>query len=115
MPRTNPIRPNPMLFPQDIVNRLGQFYNCLKHEVRRDIINLLLDHEELSVQEISEALGQNQPTISKFCSMLRKSKILLYKREGGATIYRINKDFPLLEATKPIVDYYSKFGGDPYL
>lgn len=60
----------------------------------------LLEHEEVSVQELQEATHLGQSRISTHLRVLQESGLLRSRREGKRTFYRLNPD---LEA--PARDY----------
>ncbi|MBV1870030.1 MAG: metalloregulator ArsR/SmtB family transcription factor [Gammaproteobacteria bacterium] len=71
-----------------------QFYKCLSDETRLRSL-LLIDMEgELCVCELTKALDEIQPKISRHLAQLRKCKLLLDRRQGQWVFYRIN---PALE------------------
>lgn len=70
-----------------------EFYKSLADETRL-LSLLLIEHEgELCVCELMEALDLSQPKISRHLSQLRKSGLLLDRRQGQWVFYRMH---PLL-------------------
>jgi ArsR family transcriptional regulator len=55
---------------------------------------LLATEEELCVCELTHALGEIQPKISRHLAMLREAGIVLDRREGLWNHYRINPKLP---------------------
>nr|WP_320135458.1 metalloregulator ArsR/SmtB family transcription factor [uncultured Amphritea sp.] len=71
-----------------------QFYKCLADETRLKCI-LLIEHEsELCVCELTEALQESQPKISRHLAQLRQCGILLDRRQAKWIFYRINPALP---------------------
>lgn len=67
-----------------------QFYKCLADETRLRCLLLVLREEELCVCELTEALGEIQPKISRHLAQLRQCELLLDRRRGQWVFYRIN-------------------------
>ncbi|GGO81749.1 hypothetical protein GCM10011348_21460 [Marinobacterium nitratireducens] len=65
------------------------FYKALADEIRLKCLLLLLDRE-LCVCELVEALQQPQPKISRNLAQLRKSGLLLDRRQGQWVYYRLH-------------------------
>ncbi len=60
----------------------------------------LLDNHELSVRELQEITRLGQSRISTHLGMLQESGLVLPRREGKRTFYRLNR-----EAGSPVVDF----------
>lgn len=71
--------------PQDV-------FKVLNDETRLRIVHLIMQHNELCVCELTEALHIIQPKISRHLAILRKSGILKDRREGQWIFYSISKD-----------------------
>ncbi|WP_432697533.1 metalloregulator ArsR/SmtB family transcription factor [Marinobacterium sp. YM272] len=69
------------------------FYKALADEVRLTSLLLILQNGELCVCELTAALEQSQPKISRHLAQLRKSGLLLDRRQGQWVFYRLH---PLL-------------------
>ena len=63
-----------------------------------------MDTEELSVNEIVERLGWNQPMVSKHLGVLKQVGLVKERRAGRQRLYRVNA-----ERLKPIFDWVSPF------
>ncbi|MBB3061328.1 metalloregulator ArsR/SmtB family transcription factor [Microbulbifer rhizosphaerae] len=72
-----------------------QFYKCLADETRLRCILLIHMERELCVCELTGALGEIQPKISRHLAQLRKCDLLLDRRQGQWVFYRINPALPL--------------------
>lgn len=69
-----------------------QFYKCLADETRFRCL-LLIEHEqELCVCELTEALDEIQPKISRHLAQLRNCELLTDRRQGQWVFYRINPE-----------------------
>ncbi|NVK41137.1 MAG: metalloregulator ArsR/SmtB family transcription factor [Oceanospirillaceae bacterium] len=66
-----------------------EFYKALADDIRLKSLLLLLDRE-LCVCELVEALQQPQPKISRHLAQLRKSGLLLDRRQGQWVYYRLH-------------------------
>lgn len=66
-----------------------QFYKALADDVRLNCLILLLERE-LCVCELVEVLGQSQPKISRHLAQLRKTGLLLDRRQGQWVYYRLH-------------------------
>lgn len=71
-----------------------QFYKCLADDTRLRCM-LLVEHEqELCVCELTEALQEVQPKVSRHLAQLRKCDILVDRRQGQWVFYRMNPALP---------------------
>lgn len=71
-----------------------QFFKCLADETRLRCMMLIQQEEELCVCELTEALQETQPKISRHLAQLRKCGLLVDRRQGQWIFYRINNDLP---------------------
>lgn len=71
-----------------------QFYKCLADETRLRCLLLIHMEGELCVCELTGALGEIQPKISRHLAQLRKCDLLLDRRQGQWVFYRINPALP---------------------
>jgi len=67
-----------------------EFYKALADEVRLKSLLLIQQEGELCVCELMEALGQPQPKISRHLAQLRRSGLLLDRRQGQWVYYRLH-------------------------
>jgi ArsR family transcriptional regulator, arsenate/arsenite/antimonite-responsive transcriptional repressor len=72
-----------------------QFYKCLSDETRLRCLLLIEREQELCVCELTEALDEIQPKISRHLAQLRQCELLVDRKQGQWVFYRIN---PLLPA-----------------
>lgn len=71
-----------------------QFFKSLTDEVRLRCLMLIQYEGELCVCEMMEALDDIQPKVSRHLALLRKSGLLVDRRQGQWMFYRINPDLP---------------------
>ncbi|CNE20654.1 metalloregulator ArsR/SmtB family transcription factor [Yersinia mollaretii] len=67
-----------------------QFFKLLSDETRLSILLLLRETGELCVCDITTAIQEAQPKISRHLAMLRESGVLLDRREGKWVYYRLS-------------------------
>jgi ubiquinone/menaquinone biosynthesis C-methylase UbiE len=71
-------------------------FRALGDETRLGLLCALLS-EELSVGELSEVMQAGQPGISRHLAALRDAGLVVARKQGTTTYYRISPDDPLLE------------------
>ncbi len=71
-----------------------QFYKCLSDETRLRCLLLIEQEKELCVCELTEALEEIQPKVSRHLAQLRKCELLIDRRQGQWVFYRINPALP---------------------
>lgn len=71
-----------------------QFYKCLSDETRLRCLLLIQQESELCVCELTEALDEIQPKISRHLAQLRKCELLVDRRQGQWVFYQINPSLP---------------------
>ncbi|BAU46986.1 transcriptional regulator [Sulfurifustis variabilis] len=69
-------------------------FTALSDETRLRLLLLLTTEQELCVCELTHALEQPQPKISRHLALLRENEIVVDRREGLWVHYRINPDLP---------------------
>lgn len=70
------------------------FFKCLADETRLRCLLLIELEGELCVCELTEALQEIQPKVSRHLAQLRKCELLLDRRQGQWVFYRINPALP---------------------
>lgn len=70
------------------------FFKLLADNTRLQTLLLILQQQELCVCELTCALNESQPKISRHLAMLRKAELLLDRRQGQWVYYRINPALP---------------------
>jgi len=68
---------------------VGKYFRALGDPTRVRILELLRDHDELSVTEIVERLGQSQPKVSNHLACLRWCGFVHTRREHPTVFYRV--------------------------
>jgi ArsR family transcriptional regulator len=69
-------------------------FRTLSDPTRLRLLLLLASEGELCVCELTHALGEIQPKISRHLAMLREAGIVLDRREGLWIHYRLNPKLP---------------------
>ena len=70
------------------------FYSALSHPMRLRATLLIKQMDELCVCELTHALEQAQPVISRHLAQLKEAGILLARKQGLWVYYRINDALP---------------------
>ena len=70
------------------------FFPALADPTRLRCLLLLAAEGELCVCELTHALDESQPKISRHLALLRESGVVLDRRQGQWIYYRINPDLP---------------------
>ena len=78
-------------------------FNAVAEPRRRDILSFLADSER-PVGEIVDALGLEQPSVSKHLKVLRDVGLVHARRDGRQILYRTNA-----EAIRPLHEWTSTF------
>lgn len=73
---------------------LLQFYKCLADDTRLKSLLLILREEELCVCELTHALEQSQPKVSRHLALLRQKQVVIDRRQGQWVYYQINPNIP---------------------
>jgi ArsR family transcriptional regulator len=94
-----------------------QFFRVLGDLTRLRVLVLLIREGELCVCELTHALGEIQPKISRHLALLREAGVVLDRRQGQWIYYRLNRDLPawaqrVLEATAAGVARQPDFAAD---
>lgn len=71
-----------------------QFFKALSDLTRLRMLVLLSHEGELCVCELTHALDEIQPKISRHLAQLRELGVVLDRRQGQWIYYRLNPDFP---------------------
>jgi len=78
-------------------------FNAVAEPKRRQVLEVL-GTQELSVNEIVERLGWNQPMVSKHLGVLKEVGLVNERRVGRQRLYRVNA-----ARLKPIYDWVAPF------
>lgn len=85
-------------------------FKCLADETRARMTLLVVQEGELCVCELTTALDESQPKISRHLAQLRSCGLLADRRQGQWVYYRLHPQLPdwvapmlrdLLEANRP--------------
>jgi ArsR family transcriptional regulator, arsenate/arsenite/antimonite-responsive transcriptional repressor len=71
-----------------------QFFKALCDPTRMRMLVLLSREGELCVCELTHALDEIQPKISRHLAQLRELAVVLDRRQGQWIYYRLNPDLP---------------------
>jgi len=71
-----------------------QFFKILADLTRLRVLVLLSREGELCVCELTHALGEIQPKISRHLALLREAEVVLDRRQGQWIYYRLNPKLP---------------------
>ena len=71
-----------------------EFFKLLADETRLGAILLIAQEGELCVCELTTALAETQPKVSRHLAMLRKAQLVLDRRQGQWVFYRMNPALP---------------------
>lgn len=78
-------------------------FNAVAEPKRRQLIQAM-GAQELSVNEIVDLLGWNQPSVSKHLGVLKQVGLVEERRVGRQRMYRV-----IAERLKPIFDWVTPF------
>ena len=78
-------------------------FNAVAEPKRRQVLEVL-GTRELSVNELVERLGWNQPMVSKHLGVLKQVGLVSERRVGRQRLYRVNAD-----KLKAIYDWVAPF------
>jgi len=84
-------------------------FNAVAEPKRRQILEAL-GRQELSVNEIVQKLGWNQPMVSKHLAVLKQVGLVSERRVGRQRMYRVNAAQlkPIYEWVAPFERYWSE-------
>ncbi|UTW01061.1 metalloregulator ArsR/SmtB family transcription factor [Marinomonas rhizomae] len=102
------------------------FYKALADDTRLRCLLLITQYQELCVCELTEALNETQPKISRHLAQLRKNGLLSDRRQGQWVFYQLHPELAnwsksVLQTTldnqvlwlKDNVDQLETMGGRP--
>lgn len=83
-----------------------QLFKCLADDTRARLMFLIAAEQELCVCELTCALDESQPKISRHLSLLRQNGLLADRRQGQWVHYRLHPELPawaraVLDTTLP--------------
>lgn len=71
-----------------------QFFKLLADETRLRCLLLIAGEQRLCVCELTYAMQESQPKISRHLAQLRQSGVLLDERQGQWVFYRLSPSLP---------------------
>ena len=89
--------------PPDAAELIAGRFRALSDPTRLRIIDQLRRREELSVGELTEALGSSQQNVSKHLGALRAEGFVSRRKQGTSSIYKI-ADAAVLELCDQLCD-----------
>ncbi len=72
----------------------AQCFKMLSDETRIRCLLLIAREEGLCVSELTQALAESQPKISRHLAQLRQFGVLVDKREGARVRYSVSTELP---------------------
>ena len=84
-------------------------FNAVAEPKRRRVLEVL-GTQELSVNELVERLGWNQPMVSKHLGVLKEVGLVSERRVGRQRLYKVNAEQlkPIYEWVAPFERYWSE-------
>jgi DNA-binding transcriptional ArsR family regulator len=76
---------------EEAIVDIADFFKVFGDPTRLKIL-FLLEGGERGVSSISEALGMQQSTISQQLKLLRASRLVRFRKEGRAVLYRLDDE-----------------------
>lgn len=89
------------------------FFQCLSDDTRLQSLLLLQLNKELCVCDLTQALGESQPKVSRHLAELRACGLVQDERRGKWVYYRIHTDLP--DWARKILGQTAKAQRDSYL
>ncbi|QXD17185.1 metalloregulator ArsR/SmtB family transcription factor [Rhodocaloribacter litoris] len=77
------------MVPESLLERAARRFKLLGEPVRLQLLNLLQQHGEMTVQALMEATGQKQANVSKHLGLMAKEGLLTRRKEGLNVYYSI--------------------------
>jgi ArsR family transcriptional regulator len=74
-------------------------FRALSDETRLRCVMLVLQHGELCVCKLTEALNLSQPKISRHLATLKAARVLQDRRDGVWVHYRLHEQLPVWTLT----------------
>ncbi|UTW46127.1 metalloregulator ArsR/SmtB family transcription factor [bacterium SCSIO 12696] len=69
-------------------------FKCLADQTRLRALLLIHQNDELCVCELTAAMSESQPKISRHLALLRTSGLLVDRRQGQWVFYRLSPSLP---------------------
>ena len=78
---------------QNQIETILDLLNALNDHTRQSIIMLFQNKKEYCVNDVAKNFTLTRPTISHHLNLMKKSKILLTRKEGKEIYYSLNKGY----------------------
>ena len=78
------------LLPEPLIEKVAQRFKVLSEPIRLQLLNQLQTNGEMNVQELMEATGHRQATVSKHLGLMAREGILKRRKEGLHVYYDIS-------------------------
>ncbi len=90
---------------QEKINKISEFFKILGDSTRAKII-AALDQNEMCVCDIANVLQMSKSSVSHQLAILRKAKLVKYKKEGKTVYYSLS-DEHVQEVFESALDHVS--------
>ncbi len=71
-----------------------QFFKLLSDETRVRCLLIIAREAQVCVAELTQALDESQPKVSRHLALLRSSGVVVDSRQGQWVFYRLSQDLP---------------------
>ncbi len=97
-----------MIHSNESIKKAAVIVKTLGHPARIEILILLKNKpkEKMSVTQIQESLGLNQPETSRHLSVMKNGSVLNHKKEGSNSYYSINNELPITQCIAACLSKY---------
>jgi ArsR family transcriptional regulator len=68
----------------------AMFFKMLATRTRVQILKLLREHDDLTVDDLATRLAVTVPTVSRHLQLLRMQNLVTFKQEGQTRYYEVN-------------------------
>ncbi len=72
--------------------RNAYFFKCFAHESRNDLLRLLAEHGEMTVEALADASSITASTVSRHLNMLKMQGVVVLRMESPSHYYSLNED-----------------------
>lgn len=90
---------------------ISELFKILGDPTRLRILNALKHEKELCVCDLSRALEMTQSAISHQLSLLRRARLVAYRKEGKVVYYRLDDDH-VADLLSTAMEHVSEQGGE---
>lgn len=91
----------------DSIKRVSEIIKALGHPARLAILLLLSEKKKkMSVTDIHESLGLEQPETSRHLIVLKNGSVLNSEKEGSNSFYFINEEHPFISCIANCMSKY---------